>query len=440
MYEYVLDIRNRTVCIARDSLRMRTKNEYPHLSSVHQSGAGRLERTSCRPKFTRSKRILSVNRSCHSAALEHATDIVMPGSSSRIESTIRGRRRSITGVTDGLPLMMTTMYCLDPNRGRSTAERHGAMPRMTGTGFTLIELLVVIAIIALLLGILIPSLSGARDLARQTRCASNLRQIASAATAYEASNRGVYCSGPLDNRKRSGYGPMDTTGWTADMVRGGYGKPGDMLCPTNVGGLNQNLDLKRANDKGYKTFFEADVLEMIRAGMNSNYTQSWYMAYTEVRNVKDLSLDPKRIAGVVGPLREKYLANVSPSKVPLMADARTDSDEFVVLGGTKYRLVKSVTDGPAIVDSGWGRQSYSDFGPAHGKSSFISLNKGHDKLYGNFAFADAHVDAMMDTNRDGEFGWYYTQEDDSYPDLEGKVFGGHLSSGKFWNPSKKSGE
>lgn len=52
------------------------------------------------------------------------------------------------------------------------------------TGFTLIELLVVISIIALLMGILMPSLARAKKMAQKLICTSNLRQTGIALQAY----------------------------------------------------------------------------------------------------------------------------------------------------------------------------------------------------------------------------------------------------------------
>ena len=59
-------------------------------------------------------------------------------------------------------------------------------------GFTLIELLVVIAVITILAAILFPVFAQAREAARQTSCASNLRQIGMAARMYMQDNDG-YC-------------------------------------------------------------------------------------------------------------------------------------------------------------------------------------------------------------------------------------------------------
>lgn len=99
-------------------------------------------------------------------------------------------------------------------------------------GFTLIELLVVVAILALLLAILLPSLSHARAASTRTACASGLRQIGIAIHAYAMEDQGRIPCGP--DRPLPYFPPRRWNEWASNQVWAGHADPAERF-PNGLG-------------------------------------------------------------------------------------------------------------------------------------------------------------------------------------------------------------
>lgn len=157
--------------------------------------------------------------------------------------------------------------------------------RYARSAFTLIELLVVIAIIALLISILLPSLSKSRSVAKMVLCQTIQRNMGAASAAYGVEYRGYNLpqSVPTPNgrsytvwnhnihfRKTMGMNPP--AGWNV------YTAPRNLICPDATWALSHPAGDADKNNKYGKPTVDPNGLYRITFayGMNPVGLPSWH--------------------------------------------------------------------------------------------------------------------------------------------------------------------
>jgi hypothetical protein len=115
------------------------------------------------------------------------------------------------------------------------------------TAFSLIDLLVSITVMALLIGLLLPSVSRVRESSRRVVCASNLKQDGLAVAMFADDHNGVIPTSVFGDRPNLEQRPDemmlihlgedDASAWEGMgwLVEGGYTTPQTLYCPSHKG-------------------------------------------------------------------------------------------------------------------------------------------------------------------------------------------------------------
>ena len=244
-------------------------------------------------------------------------------------------------------------------------------PSPSPRGFTLVELLVVIGIIALLIGILLPALSKARESANKVACMSNLRQLGLGVFQYLNDNK--------DRFPRPAVLPTneDWIYWEAPTQKLADGR----LVAYSGGTFNPKL---------YRCPSDAEV------GTHANgYSYSYSVNETMFRYQNALTG-----SDATGKTNGPHGSNPGPSPGDPSAGTMSPKTPFTLKRSQIYHAsekIMMIDESSTTIDDGcWAPQNYKQGSYANvlsnrhdkGTETKTDVNAGR----GNALFADGHVD------------------------------------------------
>ncbi len=219
------------------------------------------------------------------------------------------------------------------------------------SGFTLVELLVVIGIIALLISILLPSLTKARAAAQTTACLSNLRSLGQMVAIYQAQNKG--CFPPLSQWSNGAFSGNRFRGFNLWSLIGVKAGTRTAVCPT-AGQFDPPLwaASQNANRAHYSYRYN-----WLLSGAETNAAVWPHLPHARVRDASVPSYDPNPIRSLKN-ASETLLMIDYPQLVAIQTTDALGSDRGMDNSTVKLSSIVTV--------NGARRQAVRSIAPVHG--------------------------------------------------------------------------